>query len=397
MRHCFVIMPFANEYDSVFSAAIRPAAEANGYRCERADSYSIPQNVPSEVVKAIISSDLVIADISEPSPNVYYELGVSHCVGNKTITITCKVDTLPFDLATWRAIPYRNQTGELDVLRLRLNESIRSQSKIARNQPTNLVQEAGREFFNLRQRIETSLSSLARTITRMEDFGTFLTRGARNDNTEVLKDVVRDCTRSLVGRQRVLISLSGPGAIGKSSFARQLAVELGRQNVSASVLPTDAYMLSRADRLCAGLVGFDIAANDIDKLVADVGDLLRGRTVTIRPYDHHTGEHGDPTQISSADVVILEGIHSFYPGIYPGLGTPWLKYYFYAAPNHAKELKFIADFTERRYDLQTAYEHSQSEYDGYERHVLPYIRHADRIVEVDGYWRYRMRSYEGGE
>lgn len=394
-KRCFVIMPFRSEYNAVYSSAIRPAVEASGYICERADSDSGTNNVPPEIIRSIIRADLVVADISEPNANVFYELGISHCTGNKTMTITSKIEDVPFDIATWRAIIYRNDPSEFDILRLRLSEAVRVYDRQqSHSLPTNLVQEAGRDYFNLRLRIEESVDELARTIERMNDFRQFAAAHKQVDNREVVKAVTREVRNTLVGGRNMLVSIAGPGAVGKSTLAKQLKESLSESGVSASVLPTDAYMLSRADRIYQGLIGFDIAANDVDQLVDDVNSLLAGRAVKVSPYNHTTGKHDSPHTVDPAEVMILEGIHSFYPGIHHGPYTRWLKYFVYAAPNHARELKFIADFTERRYDIQTAYEHSTAEYDAYETHVLPYIRHADRVIEVNGYWRYRARATE---
>jgi uridine kinase len=394
-KRCFVIMSFSPQYNGVMNSAIRPAAEAHGYHCERADSEMRLNNVPSEIVRAIIQADLIVADISEPTANVFYELGISHCVGNKTLTITSKVKDIPFDITTWRAIQYKNDPSELDVLRLRLSEAIRIQELERPNAfPTNLVQEAGRDYFNLRLRVEESVDNLARTIERMNDFHQFAAAHERIDNTEVVNAVTREVRKTLVGGRNMLVSIAGPGAVGKSTFAESLKRSLNECGVTASVVPTDAYMINRADRIYQGIIGFDIDANDVDKLVGDVNLLLAGQPIEVSPYNHRTGKHDKPHTVEAAEVMILEGIHSFYPGIHHGPYTRWLKYFMYAAPNHARELKFIADFTERRYDIQTAYEHSTAEYDAYETHVLPYIRHADRVIEVDGYWRYRARATE---
>ena len=395
VKRCFVIMSMSPEYSAVLSSAIRPAVEEHGYQCDRADSGIGLNNVPSEIVRSIIQADLVVADISEPSANVFYELGISHCVGNKTLAITSKVNDLPFDIATWRALVYRNEPSELDVLRIRLSEAVRLHD-LYRSQTfaTNLVQEAGRDYFNLRQRIEESVNSLARTIERMNDFRQFIAGHEQVDNSEVVRAITREVRNTIIGDRNMLVSITGPGAVGKSTFAARLKDSLTEAGVSASVVPTDAYMLSRADRIYQGVIGFDIAANDIDRLVNDVNSLLAGRAIKVAPYNHRTGKHDEPHTVEPAEVMILEGIHSFYPGIHHGPYTRWLKYFVYAAPNHARELKFIVDFTERRYDIQTAYEHSTAEYEAYETHVLPYIRHADRVIEVDGYWKYRARATE---
>lgn len=79
MKNAFVIMSFKDEYERVYHQAIRPALAELDFACLRADENPLPANVPSEIIRALVSADLIIADISDPSPNVFYELGVSHC------------------------------------------------------------------------------------------------------------------------------------------------------------------------------------------------------------------------------------------------------------------------------------------------------------------------------
>ena len=125
----FVIMSFAGKYDRVYHQAIKPAIENCGYECVRADSRPGPENIPRRIIEEIIASNIIVADISEPSPNVFYELGVSHSIGNKTITITSNVENLPFDISTFRVVRYKIGSEELRLLRNDIEENIRTIEK----------------------------------------------------------------------------------------------------------------------------------------------------------------------------------------------------------------------------------------------------------------------------
>lgn len=390
MRIAFVIMSFKDEYDKVYHQAIQPALVDLGYTCSRADADPRPANIPFEIIRALISADLIVAEISEPSPNVFYELGVSHCLGNKTITITSQPGRIPFDIGAFRAIPYENTGPGLRLLK----GDIRSTAKalLARqHEPSNLAQEAGRDYFDQRYRIEQVLEEIRRERERLKDYVRWRDLGgAMQDNTEEADKIAAHVGRLMPDKTaRLLICICGSGAIGKSKFSQLLRTRIEKMyegRLSTDILPTDAYMATRAERLSKGIKGFHPRSHRLDDLVSDVEDLLTGQAVPVRPYDHRTGEHGDERIVRPSDVLILEGIYSFHPPLAPL--SRKLRYYIYAEPQKARELKFIADFTERDYDIQSAFAHANSEYEAYAEHVLPCLGFANFVIMVDEYWKY---------
>ena len=108
MKYCFVLIPFAQEFRAIYHNAILPAAMAAGFTCHKADAPYAPSAIVRDIVERIFEDDVIIADITGSNPNVYYELGIAHTVGNKTIIICEETGgNLPFDLAAYRIIFYR--------------------------------------------------------------------------------------------------------------------------------------------------------------------------------------------------------------------------------------------------------------------------------------------------
>src|SRR5438067_1699569 len=106
-RKAFVIMPFADQFRKVYDQGTRPAVESAGFECSRGDDPVGPRNIISDVVEALFNADVVIADITDGNPNVFYELGISHSIANNTIMICQRTaQRLPFDLASYRVIFY---------------------------------------------------------------------------------------------------------------------------------------------------------------------------------------------------------------------------------------------------------------------------------------------------
>lgn len=393
-KKAFVIMSFDPKYDDVFDRSIKPAFESCGYECDRADKSLGTENIPHRVVKNIIDADIVLADLSGNSPNVFYELGVSHSVDNKTLVIISEDEIIPFDISTFRAMKYNRTPDGLQLLKFRLVEQIKG---FKRENMINLVQEAGRDYFDLRRKIEYKLQQLNEEIKRAKKFSEAVEKDfPEKDNTAVIKKIVEHINeeRKISPGKTIIVSICGSGAIGKSTFSGLLKEDLERNlRLKVDVLPTDCYMLSRADRIERDLSGFDPEANDLHKFYQDVKSLLEGNEIRVNPYNHKTGEHEEEITVKPSDVLILEGIFSFYPSIINlarSTSARQLRYFIYADKHRAKELKFISDIKERGHNIYRALQHSVPEYSAYETFILPHIKLADYIVRVVGYWEFSI-------
>ncbi|MGA2298558.1 MAG: hypothetical protein ABSG15_13510 [FCB group bacterium] len=140
-KTCFVIMPFAENYKQVYDHGIEPAVKYFGYRCVRADDPYGPRNIVKDIIEYLYYSDFIIADISDFNPNVFYELGISHCMGNKTILICNeKSNKPPFDLSNYHIIFYKESIdGIREVLKEELKATINNYDNWI-NKPNNPVQ-----------------------------------------------------------------------------------------------------------------------------------------------------------------------------------------------------------------------------------------------------------------
>jgi hypothetical protein len=78
----FVIMPFSESWsDDVRNQLIEPAVAEAGLACVRGDMPVRVADLTNTVWNAIVSAGLVIADLSAPNMNVFYELGLAHALG----------------------------------------------------------------------------------------------------------------------------------------------------------------------------------------------------------------------------------------------------------------------------------------------------------------------------
>ena len=102
-----VMMPFAREYDDVYTA-IQSAAEENGLHCRRADNIWENAAVMQDVVSLIDRSRIIVCDLTRKNPNVFYETGIAHTLGREVILIAQSRDDIPFDLQHLRYVVYLN-------------------------------------------------------------------------------------------------------------------------------------------------------------------------------------------------------------------------------------------------------------------------------------------------
>ena len=63
------------------------------------------------MIQHIYNADLVIADLTDLNPNVFYELGVRHALRNGTILVAIEGTKLPFDVGDLRAVFYKDRVG----------------------------------------------------------------------------------------------------------------------------------------------------------------------------------------------------------------------------------------------------------------------------------------------
>ena len=61
-RTCYVLMPFKDEFAPIYREVYREVCRINQLKCARADDRYTPGLVTQEVVRGILSADVVIAD-----------------------------------------------------------------------------------------------------------------------------------------------------------------------------------------------------------------------------------------------------------------------------------------------------------------------------------------------
>lgn len=118
----FILMPFADEFSDVYKYLISDALESAGYTVKRADDIKSQNNIIGDIVEGIVTSDLIVADLTGENPNVYYELGLAHALNKKVILLTQEIEELPFDLRSYRVISYSTHFAKMNQAKEELTE-----------------------------------------------------------------------------------------------------------------------------------------------------------------------------------------------------------------------------------------------------------------------------------
>lgn len=104
-RRCVVVMPFSSELDRVFEV-VRSAAERAGVELIRADKKQETRPVMSDLVTEVNRADLLIIDLTDQRPNVYYEAGLAHALNKSYIMIAESDRDVTFDVRQMRVLFY---------------------------------------------------------------------------------------------------------------------------------------------------------------------------------------------------------------------------------------------------------------------------------------------------
>jgi hypothetical protein len=109
---CFVVMGFGKktdfetgrvlDLDQSYEFLIKPAVEATGLKCIRADEIQHSGEIDRPMYDHLLNADVVVADLSTSNRNAIYELGVRHALRPYTTVIIAEkqmMKTPAFDLS----------------------------------------------------------------------------------------------------------------------------------------------------------------------------------------------------------------------------------------------------------------------------------------------------------
>ena len=180
------------------------------------------------------------------------------------------------------------------------------------------------------------------------------------------------------------IGICGASGSGKTTLANELMKRLpGR----ATLIHQDAYYKDHSHMPFDERVHLNYDHPDIfdhDLLLEDLRSLIGGRPIFEKGYDFAQHRRNDPlTPVEPGDVVIIEGIHTFYD--HRLLSLMDLKLFIEVDPDICLLRRVQRDIMERGRDIDgIADQYLSTVKPMYEQYIRNYSAHADIIVAKGG-------------
>lgn len=170
--------------DQVLKHIVRPVVEGFGYAVDRADDIDHSGQITSQVINRIADDDLVIADLTDLNPNVFYELALRHALKKPFVQIAEVGTVLPFDLQNQRTILFdHHDLDSVAEARERISNSI---TALEAGSPVETPMSFAVGLQDLRGSTdpeEQGIAQVVETVGRLESMLTKEFRGSRSPQT----------------------------------------------------------------------------------------------------------------------------------------------------------------------------------------------------------------------
>lgn len=178
-----------------------------------------------------------------------------------------------------------------------------------------------------------------------------------------------------------IIAVSGGSGCGKTTFVKQLLVQLGIEK--ASLLSMDNYykpkLLQTKDK--NGIENYDLpSAIDYQLFINDLTILLSGKTIELVEYNFNNPKF-QPKKITIEyrKIIIIEGVFVYYFEELKKLFD--LKIFIHTTENIRIKRRLIRDLEERNYTInETLYYIENHVTPGYKKYIEPHSDSCDLII-----------------
>lgn len=124
-KNCFVVMPFSEEMQPVYNNHIKKVCKRLNINVKRADQIFSANALMEDINKSVLNASVIIADLTNNNPNVFYETGICHALG-KTVILITQEDTAPTDLLHIKRIPYKYEPVKIKEFEKDLYETLKT-------------------------------------------------------------------------------------------------------------------------------------------------------------------------------------------------------------------------------------------------------------------------------
>ncbi|MCK5535684.1 MAG: hypothetical protein KAI79_02595 [Bacteroidales bacterium] len=118
-RLIFILTPFHDDYHEDYKV-IRDVCTASGFKGFRGDENYFKSDIFPEMLKLIVKSNLIIANINGRNPNVLYELGIAQALDKPVLLISKEPENLPIDIKSKKFLIYSSYSELQEKIRTEL-------------------------------------------------------------------------------------------------------------------------------------------------------------------------------------------------------------------------------------------------------------------------------------
>jgi hypothetical protein len=130
-QKCFVIMPFSKTSDKhtkeywtkQYDKFIKPLIEKNHPLIAERSS-PLRGDILRQIITDLVTAPIVVADLTDANPNVYWELGVRQSFKHCTITIAEDGTNLPFDQSAKGTLFYSDTHLDMEDFRVQFDAAV---------------------------------------------------------------------------------------------------------------------------------------------------------------------------------------------------------------------------------------------------------------------------------
>jgi hypothetical protein len=122
----FVAMQFGEPFDTIYHQVIKPGVLNLDLQVVRIDEVERPGIIFDDIQRNISEAQILIAEITAPNQNVFYELGYAHALNKPTILLAKRGRDLPFDIRSYRVIFYDDTIGGKPAVEESLEKHLRA-------------------------------------------------------------------------------------------------------------------------------------------------------------------------------------------------------------------------------------------------------------------------------
>lgn len=182
-----------------------------------------------------------------------------------------------------------------------------------------------------------------------------------------------------LSRRPFLIGIAGDSGSGKDTLSQALTALFGRHSVT-SVSGDDYHLWDRQRPIWQAVTHLNPSANDLERYVRDVHELMDRKPIHSRHYDHDTGRMSQLVLLKANDFIIASGLHALYFQAIRELCS--VSIYLNMDEDLRRHLKVRRDVLERGHSEAEVRNSLHRREQDAKKFVHPQQRHADLVFSV---------------